>query len=360
MADVERANPTFVEVPWLRIFPWLRLARVPGGAGDPKRLMLAAAGLLLMHLGWAGLDRLFPGSADVTPAATLSGEPRAWASPIDPTRLAEPLQTLATPFRALFDPKADGASSTHAFLAVLWATAVWGIFGGAIARSSAVALAKGERILMRDGLRFAVRHAAPLVATPIVPLLGVGLVTLPVAVFGLLYRSPGVGTSVAGWLAVLPLIGGMLMALTLIGLAAGWPLMIGSVAAEADDGFDALSRAYAFVHQRPWHYLGYAAFAGLVGWAGLAFVTLFAELVVSLTAWALGFGGTGPVVNPYFGVAPPPNAGIGPHGVWLAAVKLLVHAWTYSYLWSAAAGIYLLLRRDVDGTPFHSIVHKSV
>ena len=47
--------------------PFSRLFRVPGGASDPKRLVLAAAGLALLNLGWAGLDALFPGTAAITP-----------------------------------------------------------------------------------------------------------------------------------------------------------------------------------------------------------------------------------------------------------------------------------------------------
>ena len=41
----------------------------------------------------------------------------------------------------------------------------------------------------------------------------------------------------------------------------------------------------------------------------------------------------------------------GAHGFWLGAVRLLAHAWIYSYFWSAAALLYLWLRHEVDGTP---------
>ena len=36
-------------------------------------------------------------------------------------------------------------------------------------------------------------------------------------------------------------------------------------------------------------------------------------------------------------------------------VALVAHAWIYSYFWSSASITYLLLRHDVDGTPFHEI-----
>ncbi len=43
------------------------------------------------------------------------------------------------------------------------------------------------------------------------------------------------------------------------------------------------------------------------------------------------------------------------HDGWLLVVWLLAYGWVYSYFWSAAAQIYLLLRQDVDGTPWDDI-----
>ena len=39
----------------------------------------------------------------------------------------------------------------------------------------------------------------------------------------------------------------------------------------------------------------------------------------------------------------------------VATVPLVAHSWVYSYFWTAAAIVYLLLRQDVDGTPWHVI-----
>ena len=43
-----------------------------------------------------------------------------------------------------------------------------------------------------------------------------------------------------------------------VGLAAGWPLMWPTISSEGTDAFDALSRSYAYVYQRPLAYLLYA------------------------------------------------------------------------------------------------------
>ena len=33
-----------------------------------------------------------------------------------------------------------------------------------------------------------------------------------------------------------------------------------------------------------------------------------------------------------------------------------MHGWIYGYFWTSATIIYLILRQDVDGTPWHAIV----
>jgi hypothetical protein len=154
------------------------------------------------------------------------------------------------------------------------------------------------------------------------------------------------------------------LALIVVGLAAGWPLMVGSVAAEADDGYDAMSRAYAYVHQRPWHYLGYVAVAALAGAAGLWFVHLFARLVLYLTAWSLSFGAPESVAEALFLGLDARDTGLPPaaltlHGFWVSAVLLLARGWAFSYFWTVAAAVYLLLRRDVDGTPLGRVAYEG-
>ena len=62
------------------------------------------------------------------------------------------------------------------------------------------------------------------------------------------------------------------MAILTIGLAAGWPLMAPTVSTEGTDTFDALSRSYAYVYQRPLAYLLYAVAATIIGILGLLVV----------------------------------------------------------------------------------------
>ena len=45
--------------------------------------------------------------------------------------------------------------------------------------------------------------------------------------------------------------------------------------------------------------------------------------------------------------------------VWSGLVRLLVLAYGHSFLWTAASGIYLLLRRDTDATPLDEVYLDS-
>jgi hypothetical protein len=353
-----------MEVSYLRWFPWLRLFRAPGAAADPKRLMLAALGLLALSLGWRGLDRLLPTAATVSPMPgvlwdwpTRPGEPVRNAL----ARVVEPPTLVTAPFLTVFDPAADGRVFAHAALGGLWAAVVWGVFGGAIARTAAVGLATGDRVGLGESLRFALGKVGSLVGTPLIPMAGVATVGALVAGFGLLYRIPSpVGASVAGALAFLPLIGGLVLTLIVVGLAAGWPLMHASVAAEAEDGFDAMSRSYAYVHQRPWQYAAYAGLAVALGCVGYLFVDLFARLVLHLSAWSLTFAAPASTVAPLYTArsAADPNWVTASHGLWVGLVGLLVQGWVYSYFWTALTTVYLLLRRDVDGTPLTTVSYR--
>ena len=55
-----------------------------------------------------------------------------------------------------------------------------------------------------------------------------------VAAFGLLYRLPGVGFTIAGIVLFIPLTLGVLMTLLVAGLVAGWPLIVAAVVGGAE------------------------------------------------------------------------------------------------------------------------------
>jgi hypothetical protein len=342
-----------------RLMPWTRLLKGPSLALDSRKLILAAIGLVLLWSGWAGLDRLFPNQAPL--GARIAPSPLTGMvvdlSLIPTTAVTEPFFVLIGPFIGVFRTGQGLAAFTHAVLAAVWAVLVWGIVGGAIARSAAVQAATGERLGLVSAVRFALKHGMALVGAPLSPMIGIGFFAVLIAPLGLLYQIPGpIGATVAGVLAFLPLFVGLAMALLLAGLAVGWPLMTATVAVEAEDAFDALSRSYSYVSQRGGRYLVYAVVCWVAGAIGLIVVGSLAALAVHMARWGLSFEGPDDRIAALF--AGDPDQGATPaaiHAFWIYGVRLLTHGWIYSYFFTASTLIYTLMRRDVDGAPYHDL-----
>ncbi len=371
---VDATEPNPRPLPESRTSPWGRIAAGAGIAFDARKLILAALGLLIFWAGNAILREVFRGSTrewshitGMIPRGpfeeTVGLLPHQVGAPLTDT--AEPALAMMRPFHALFftgpnvfanGPNSGNGIFLHAILGSVWAAAVWGVFGGAICRVAAVQIATGGRIGIGTALRFALRKALSLIGSPLCPLIVVGLFAAFCGLFGLLYQVPGpVGATIAGALAFLPLLAGLVMALILAGLAAGWPLMIATVSTEGEDAFDALSRSYAYVFQRPARYAAFVLWAWLVGVIGLLVVSAFGRAVPHLAEWGLAFGAPDARLNDLFRGFSQEGAPVGLHRFWLGAVALIVRSWIYAYFWTAATQIYLLLRRDVDGTPLSDV-----
>jgi hypothetical protein len=328
-------------------------------------------GLSLLLAGWGVLDRLYPAASEasvrISPADPLPspfyGSNTVGQTAVDAlATVVDPPRNLVTPFVEMFAVEAPPGAFWHAVFSALWVAVVWGIIGGAIARIAVVELATGERVGFLSALRFAVRKGAPLIGAPLTPMLGVAFFTAWCALMGVFYRIPSSAVhSVLGVFAFLPLLAGLVMAIILLGLAAGWPLMHATVAAESEDTFDALSRSYAYVYQRPGHYLAYAALAWVLGAIGLLVVSLFARATVKLALWGLSFGAPDDLLLSLFqpAMATDQPLPVVIHSQWIGFVSLLAYGWVYSYFWTASTVIYLLLRHDVDGTDWNDIVQSE-
>ena len=263
--------------------------------------------------------------------------------------MTDPFRAIVAPFAALFTRGGGPLAWFLSALKAVWAAVVWGIFGGAIGRVAVVQAAVGRKVGLGTAVRFALRKSGPLIGAPLTPMLAVAVLAAACVLFGLLYRLPSpVGGFLVTVLGFVPLLLGLLMAIILVGLAIGWPLMHATVAAEGEDAADALSRSYSYVNQRLARYAIHAV-VGLDdrlrrpdrGRCG------FARIVLGLADWGVGLAA--PDLDRLDDWAA--NGRI----FWSRVVGLLVLAWVYSYFWSAASIIYLILRRDVDGTAWHDI-----
>lgn len=374
---------------------WLILLRPFGLAISVQFLLLAMVGTLLASASWWVTGRIFYGES---PTATLAAYPTEEAASFAATRLrlerwpgerranldevlgsngaldiawgtlqgeqTEPFmaawRNLSEPFARLFSLQVDLRMFAYFLCGGLLTLVVWAICGGAIVRSAAVQLGREQRVGLTESVAFSISKLGAFIAAPLFSLIGIAGIALLVAILGLLMWVADFGVLIAGLLWILVLIGSFLMTILGIGLLFGWPLMWGTIGAEGTDAFDALSRSYAYTYQRPLHYLFYVLVAGLLGALGWMLVWGFAETVVHLGLWAASWGAGVERIeqidgNVAGGATYSLSVGAWLIGFWNAAARTVAYAFGYSYFWTVAAAIYLLLRRDVDQTELDEV-----
>ncbi len=322
--------------------------------------------------------------------------------------LIEPIVKLLLPIVYFFSPGADLKSRFYFLCVLIWTVATWSVFGGAITRIAAVQVARGEKIGLVDAVRFTLKRILSYVTAPLFPLLFVFVLLVVMVLFGFPFMIPIFGDLMAGLLWPVMVLLGLLMAVALVGLV-GWPLMSATVSAEGTDSWEAVSRSYSYVYQKPWHFIWYALVAIAYGAVIVFFVGFMGSLAVYLAKWGVSqtpgitavhrepnflfvyaptsFGWRSlllkgavvdgdPVVdadgqinetayNKWIGANPDYN---GPDrlawwnlfgaflvGVWLWIMFLLILGFGYSYFWSASTIIYMLLRRNVDAAEMDEV-----
>lgn len=390
------------EIAWREIFPWLLLVRSFRISIQVGQLLLASAGLLATIVGFWLLSQVFGGTdqeplkgwlseqnyADcpwyetsdawpwrsVGPWAELDGVRLVPEQAVDPAhRLWQPgppqlghypgnpflgvWRQLRSPFRQLFERRIGIAGLAFLLCCCVWAAAVWALFGGAITRRAALQLGREENLGMVASLRYAAGKWRSYFAAPLLPLVGILIFSCPILVLGLLMRVD-LGLFLAAIVWPLALVVSLLMALLLLALLFGWPLMWPTISTESTDSFDALSRSWSYVYHRPLHYLFYAAVVTVLGGLGWLFVAYFAEWVAYLSAWAASWTAGNERMDQIFDGAELSAAGRWGASLihfWNGCVRLLAIGFVYSYFWTASTAIYLLLRRDDDGTDLDDV-----
>jgi hypothetical protein len=178
----------------------------------------------------------------------------------------------------------------------------------------------------------------------------------------------------------LQLIVGVLLMVVLLGLVCGWPLMFATVAVEGTDAFDALSRSYNYLYERPLRQLGQVAITLVWGSFATFCVLLLAQWVVQLTLWGTSWGATREVLNDFAEQVPallradtvaaavtvpvgdetPVAGAVGalPRWVargWFRLLATLVTGFVYSFFFSSMTVMYFLLRQSVDGNDLDEV-----
>jgi hypothetical protein len=231
------------------------------------------------------------------------------------------------------------------------------LFGGAITRSVVLQLTREEAISLGAAGKQAVRKWKSYVTAPLFPMVFVAVLAIPALFIGLIMKA---SLFVAGLLWPIVLFIGLIEAILLAGLSVGWPLMYAAISAEGSDSFDALSRSYSYVYQRPLNYLMYALSAFVLGALGLIVVHLFAFGVEQLAFWSVSWGSgverATEAMKASLGISADPSTwGSNLFWFWHGVIRLIVLAFAFAFFWTASTAIYLLLRYDVDGAELDEV-----
>jgi hypothetical protein len=407
------------EVSWNELFRWLVLLRAVRIALMARVLVLGALGLAATAVGWWAIDYAFSTTTD----PVVTGEQwrktvGGWLWDTSPefsivtsaqsadalfsevtSGLAEAPASLwlylTRPFINLFHGDLTGVGFLYFVLCGVWELLVWGIFGGAIARIAALKFTRDEAPDFPGALRHSVSKISSYSMAPLLALAGAAVFGVQLAALGWIMKLDFLAM-VAGFAWPFALLLGFLMAILLIGALAGWPLMWATVGVEGTDAFDALSRSYAYVYQRPLRLLWYVLFAAVLAAVSMFIVKIFATSAISLGNWSVSWGldeaSYRRVVNPIPGepfvqvkaeaaaaatatdaivaaeegpaltgeAAPKELAGTE----WMAAKAIrfwkslfgaLAAGYQAGFLFVSAVGVYLLLRKDIDGAEMDEV-----
>ena len=210
---------------------------------------------------------------------------------------------------------------------------IWVFCGGMICRIVALRLTVDESESTSNLLLFFRKRGIGFISSLIILSLGILCCFLPVLIACWLAAVPGLNYVVAILLPI-PLLFAFFTVILALGLAVGWMLLFAAVSTDGSDGFDAISRMFSYIFQRPLHYLFYWFCSGILGWLGYMLMVIICDLVFFMFGLGLGFPS---IVLETF---------------WLDLFRLLPTAYVFAWFWTSSVAIYLLLRRSVDATPF--------
>lgn len=171
----------------------------------------------------------------------------------------------------------------------IWTLLVWCFFGCAITRTALMRYAREEPIGIDDACEFAFDKYLSCVGGIGLPLFGVFLFAIPIAALGLLMTTD-MGVAIGGFFWILALGLSFVMAFVLLVLMFAWPLIVSAVSCEGQDAFDGMSRAFAYVLQRPLNYFIYTLIA--VAFSGVCWLAATAVIggTIQTAHWGASWG----------------------------------------------------------------------
>lgn len=253
--------------------------------------------------------------------------------------------------------------------------AVGSIAGGAICRCAALDFSQGAKPGFTETISFSLSKFKGLLIAPLLPVAIMLTIGSMIFLLGLIGNIPIVGEIVIA-IGLLPaFVIGLVLSFALIGTIAGSTLMYPAIAYEGSDGFDAISRSFAYIFARPLSMFSYSLIASIYGAFCHLLVRFFAFLLLIITysLIALGLSISQGGMEKLAAIWPKPGffnllgtteAMAGNWSQSLAAFLihlsvmlpvLVVAAFVISFHFCACTIIYALLRRNVDNTPINEV-----
>ena len=354
------------EIRWREICPWLILVRALRVSLLVRVLVLATVGTWFAAAGTTAIERLLIDPTD-TEAVTIDAADEPFSAiglklisklevpPSSPMLVS--WYRLTEPFLQLSNRQQTWQSSLGWLLCGVWNIAIWAVFGGAIARIAALYLTRGETPGPITALWEAISVWTGTAGAPLIVLLFAIAVGIPLVLLGLLLRFDLVAV-IAGLLWCVVLIGGLTLAAVLIGLLFGWPLMWSCQAVERSDAFDGVSRCYAYVYQRPLHLIFFLLVASVFTLLGSTAVSFVGTAAIDLTEWTVSWGaGTARAEELFASGIDTQSQTLAARAIagWKQCLMSVVDSYPLACIWPMAVGMYLLLRRLIDGTEMDEV-----
>lgn len=362
------------EVRWRQVFPWLLLVSAARSAVLLSVVAITLAGALATTLGWTAIGRVTGVDSAKWPVA-VSPPVVPWGtqgpSADRPTALTTPRRLVednpfirgwavgAAPWLRIHS--AD-VSRHRIYLALcgFWSLVVWSIGGGAIAWITAMRVTRRQRVSAVEALGRALRTCGSSIAGPAASTLAAGALCVPIIIAGWLLRHGLFSPLVAAAWGIFLLFGAVLLAV-LIGLLLGWPLMIITATLDRSDPFDGISRAFAYVYQRPLHLLWYLLVAGVLAWAVYLAAALAVEATIAVTEQVASVGAGQRRSAELLSEVRASDA-TWPSSLiaqWRDALRAGVRWLSLGLFWSLTTGIYLLLRFQIDETELDELADST-
>ncbi|MEM7783059.1 MAG: hypothetical protein AAF623_06880 [Planctomycetota bacterium] len=369
-------------VSWSDLFPWTLIFRTLAPATSLTVLVLALLGVLMCSMGWLMFETAIIGN-EVADDPILSEIVERNRSPYRGvfdgiTKRSESIEIFGIyfsgprmvfsryvdPFTRIFQDSLGARPFLYFACGITWMIGVWSLIGLMISRVALLKLTRNENLGLDDAFEYGLDHWLTSATAIFVPIIAIAGLCIPGFLIGLL-MGYDIGVVVAGFFWIVILICSGLIGFLIVGLMFGFPLVIASVGCEGQNAFDAMTRSYAYVIQRPLHLAFYFLLTILFGGFCWTIVATLTNTVVELSFWSTSWGAN--IANPdrmdairIASIEGSPESDVLSNGksligIWNALIKTIAAAFIYGLFWSMAGAVYLLLRQNVDETELDEI-----